>query len=108
MATPFLGQIMMVGFNFAPRGWALCNGQVLPISQNTALFSILGITYGGNGTVNFSLPNLQGRSPMHPGTGPGISPTLGQSLGEENHTLLTTEMPAPTHGAAVLGTQGWR
>lgn len=96
---------MMVGFNFSPRGWALCNGQVLPINQNQALFAILGITYGGNGTINFALPNLQGRAPMHPGTGPGISATLGQTLGEENHTLLTAEMPAHGHGGAVLGTQ---
>ena len=103
MATPFLGQITMVGFNFAPRGWALCNGQSLPISQNQALFSILGTTYGGNGTTTFALPNLTGRVPMHPGSGPGINATLGQFLGEENHTLLTSELPAHAHGGVAAG-----
>jgi microcystin-dependent protein len=102
MATPFLAQIAVYGFNFAPRGWALCNGQLLPINQNQALFALVGTTYGGNGTTNFALPNLQGRAPMHPGNGPGLSPrTLGQSLGFENHTLTASEMPAHSHGGSV-------
>ena len=105
MASPFIGQITMVGFNFAPRGWALCNGQLLPISQNQALFSILGTTYGGNGTTSFALPNLLGRVPMHPGTGSGITATLGQLLGEENHTLLTQEMAAHAHGGVGASNQ---
>ena len=105
MATPFLGQIMMVGFNFAPRGWALCNGQVLPISQNTALFSILGITYGGNGTSNFGLPNLQACLPLAPGQGPARSNyTLGQTGGEAAVTLTTAQLPVHTHQSAVNAT----
>ena len=98
MSTPFLGEIKMFGGNFAPRGWALCNGQLLPISQNTALFSILGTTYGGDGVTTFALPNLQGRVPIHWGNGAGLSPyVLGQVGGEENHTLLASEMPAHNH-----------
>ena len=73
MSEPFLGEIRMVGFNFAPRGWALCNGQILSIAQNTALFSLLGTTYGGNGQTTFALPNLMGRAPIHQGQGPGLS-----------------------------------
>ncbi|GAA5120274.1 phage tail protein [Luteolibacter yonseiensis] len=102
MATPFIAQIATFGFNFAPRGWAQCNGQTLPIAQNTALFSILGTTYGGNGTTTFMLPNLQGRAPMHPGAGGGLtSRTLGQVLGTENQTLSVPEMPAHNHGGVV-------
>jgi microcystin-dependent protein len=96
MATPFLGQISIFSFNFAPKGWAECNGQLLPINQNQALFSILGTTYGGNGQTTFGLPNLQGRTPLYQGNGI----VLGQSGGEENHTLTVQEMPAHTHQAA--------
>jgi microcystin-dependent protein len=97
---PFIGEIRMFGGNFAPTGWALCNGQLLPIQQNAALFSILGTTFGGNGTSNFALPDLQGRVPMNWGQGPGLSPhTIGESSGSENVTLLTTQMPAHTHSA---------
>lgn len=95
---PLLGEIRMFGGNFAPRGWALCNGQLLSIAQNTALFSILGITYGGNGQTTFALPNLQGRIPMHWGSTPGLSPhTLGEAAGTETVTLLTTQMPMHNH-----------
>ena len=103
MSSPFLSQISTFGFNFAPRGWAQCNGQLLPINQNQALFSLLGTTYGGNGTTTFALPDLRDRAPMHSGTGAGLSPrTLGQVLGEENHTLIATEMPAHNHGGGVV------
>ncbi len=92
MADPFVAEIRMFPFNFAPRGWAWCDGQLLPLSQNTALFSLLGTTYGGNGTSNFALPNLQGRSPMHPGQGPGLSlRDLGESGGSETVTLQASE-----------------
>src|SRR5205809_449207 len=95
---PLLGEIRMFGGNFAPRGWALCNGQLLSIAQNTALFSILGVTYGGNGQTTFGLPNLQGRVAMHWGQGPGLSPhTLGETAGAETVTLLSTQMPMHTH-----------
>ena len=93
MSEPFLSEIKIVSFNFAPKGWALCNGQLLPINQNQALFSLLGTTYGGDGRVNFALPNLQGRIPIHFGNGH----TLGEVGGEENHTLIASEMPAHTH-----------
>ena len=93
MSTPFLSEIKIVSFNFAPKGWALCNGQLLPINQNQALFSLLGTTYGGDGRVNFALPNLQGRIPEHMGGGF----TLGQNGGETAHTLNSSEMPAHTH-----------
>jgi microcystin-dependent protein len=93
MAEPFLGEIRTTSFGFAPKGWALCNGQLLPINQNQALFSILGTTYGGDGRVTFALPNLQGRVPMHVGDGA----VLGQAGGEAAHTLTTAEMPAHTH-----------
>ena len=93
MATPFLGEIKIFSFGFAPRGWAMCNGQLLLINQNQALFSILGTTYGGNGQTNFALPNLQGRVPVYVGNGI----VLGQSAGEAAHTLTISEMPAHTH-----------
>jgi microcystin-dependent protein len=93
MGEPFLGEIRMISFNFAPKGWALCNGQLLPINQNQALFSILGTTYGGNGQTTFALPDLRGRAPVH--TGDGV--VLGERAGEENHTLTVQEMPAHTH-----------
>jgi microcystin-dependent protein len=93
MSSFFLGEIQMFGFNFPPRGWAQCNGQLTLIQQNTALFSLLGTTYGGNGTQNFSLPDMRSRVPMHQGN---VNP-LGTRAGEENHTLLTTEMPSHNH-----------
>jgi microcystin-dependent protein len=99
---PFVAEIRIFPFNFAPRGWAFCSGQILPLSQNTALFSLLGTTYGGNGSSNFGLPDLQGRAPMHPGQGPGLSLyDLGESSGTETITLLASEMPGHTHG--VMG-----
>jgi microcystin-dependent protein len=102
MADPFIAEVRIVPFNFAPRGWAFCDGQILPIAQNTALFSLLGTTYGGNGTSNFALPNLQGRAPSHPGQGPGLPPrTLGEQTGTESVVLLASEMPAHTHSAGV-------
>src|SRR6266705_1325598 len=110
MASPFLGQLKIVAFNFAPRGYALCNGQVLPIAQNTALFSLLGTTYGGNGTTNFALPNLQARVPVHFGTAlNGDRVVLGQPGGEDSHTLSLAEMPAHNHelqGLAIAATSG--
>ena len=99
MASPFVAEIRIFAGNFAPRGWALCNGQLLPISQNTALFSLLGTTYGGNGTTTFALPDLQGSAPLHSGQGPGLTlRDLGESGGEQAVTLLQTEMPAHSHG----------
>jgi len=95
MSEPFYGEMRIVGFNFAPRGWAFCNGQTLSITQNTALFSLLGTTYGGNGQTTFNLPNLQGATPVH--FGGGLN--LGQVGGEASHTLITSEIPAHTHAA---------
>jgi microcystin-dependent protein len=98
MADPFVAEIRIFPFNFAPKGWAFCDGQLLPLSQNTALFSLLGTTYGGNGTSNFALPNLQGNAAMHPGQGPGLSlHDLGEIGGSETVTLLQTEIPAHSH-----------
>lgn len=98
MSNPFLAEIRIFGCNFAPVGWALCDGQILSISQNAALFSLLGTTYGGNGTSNFALPNLQGSTPLGQGQGPGLSlRDLGEIGGEQAVTLLTTEIPAHTH-----------
>ncbi len=102
---PFVAEIRIVPFNFAPRGWAFCNGQLLPISQNTALFSLLGTTYGGDGRSNFGLPNLQGCAPMHPGQGPGLSlHDLGESGGSATVTLLQSEIPSHTHTMSVRPT----
>ena len=99
---PFLGQIMMFAGNFAPRGWALCNGQMLPISANTALFSILGTTYGGDGRTTFALPDLQGRTAIHHGSGPGLpSVTLGAKGGHATTTLTEQNLPPHTHAATV-------
>lgn len=98
MADPFVAEIRIFSFNFAPRGWAFCDGQLLPLSQNTALFSLLGTTYGGNGQTNFALPNLQGRAGMHHGQGPGLSlHDLGEAGGSDTVTLLESEIPAHTH-----------
>lgn len=98
MADPFVAEIRIFPFNFAPKGWAWCDGQLLPISQNTALFSLLGTTYGGNGKSNFALPDLQGRAPMHPGQGPGLSlHDLGETGGSETVTLLESELPSHSH-----------
>jgi microcystin-dependent protein len=105
MADAFVGEIRMFGFNFAPKGWATCDGQLLPISQNTALFSLLGTFYGGDGKSTFALPNLEGSSPVHFGQGQGLSLyDLGQSGGTETVTLLSTEMPSHNHGPAVGST----
>ncbi|HVR08356.1 MAG TPA: tail fiber protein [Thermoanaerobaculia bacterium] len=98
MANPFLAEIRIFPFNFAPKGWAFCDGQILPLSQNTALFSLLGTTYGGDGKSNFALPNMQGNAPMHPGQGPGLSlHDLGETGGSDTVTLLESEMPAHSH-----------
>ncbi|MFM5894148.1 MAG: phage tail protein [Novosphingobium sp.] len=100
MSSLYLGQIIQGGWNFAPRGTALCNGQILSIAQNTALFALLGTTFGGNGTTTFQLPNLQSRSMMHWGNGPGLSPVvLGEVSGAESTTLTINQMPAHTHTA---------
>src|SRR4051794_5835221 len=93
MAEPFLSEIRIMSFGFPPKGWALCDGQLLPINQNQALFSLLGTTYGGDGRVNFGLPNLQGRVPIHMGSGH----TLGERGGEQGHTLSISEIPTHTH-----------
>jgi len=100
MAEPFLAEIRMFSFGFAPRGWASCSGQFLPINQNQALFSLLGTTYGGNGQTNFSLPNLQARAPIHFGPGGGGTYSLGQVGGEQAHTLSIAELPSHTHTAS--------
>ena len=104
MAEPFLSEIRIMSFGFPPKGWALCNGQLLPINQNQALFSLLGTTYGGDGRVNFGLPDLQGRTPMHMGDGH----TLGEKGGEQGHTLSISEIPTHVHNAvatSAVGTQ---
>jgi microcystin-dependent protein len=98
VADPFVAEIRIFPFNFAPKGWAFCDGQLLPLSQNTALFSLLGTTYGGNGKSNFALPDLQGRAPMQPGQGPGLSlHDLGEMGGSETVTLLQSEIPVHSH-----------
>lgn len=107
MANPFVAEIRIFAGNFAPAGWALCNGQLMPISQNTALFSLLGTTYGGDGRTNFALPNLQGSTPMQPGQGQGLSLRgLGEQGGEQSVTLLQTEMPSHTHSAQANNGSG--
>lgn len=104
---PFVAEIRIFPFNFAPRGWAFCDGQLLPISQNTALFSLLGTTYGGNGKSNFALPDLQGRAPMHPGQGPGLSlHDLGEAGGSDTVTLLDTHMLAHSHSVGASSQPG--
>src|SRR5687768_14712841 len=98
MADPFVAEIRIFCFNFAPTGWAWCDGQLMPISQNTALFSLLGTFYGGDGKTTFALPNLQGRAPMHPGQGPGLSlHDLGERGGIESPALIESEIPVHTH-----------
>src|SRR5258708_3443760 len=101
MGTPYIGEIRIFSFGFAPKGWAQCNGQLLPINQNQALFSLLGTTYGGDGRVNFALPNLQGRVPMHVGNGH----IQGERAGEAAHTLIASEMPAQTHTVTACSDQ---
>jgi microcystin-dependent protein len=101
-SDPFIGQIQMVGFNFAPRGWAFCDGQLLAISQNQALFALIGTTYGGDGRTSFGLPDLRGRVAVHPGRGPGLSNyNWGQISGVESVTLTPSQMPAHTHVATT-------
>jgi microcystin-dependent protein len=107
MTDPYVGEIRLVGFTFAPRGWAICAGQLLPISQNTALFSLLGTNYGGNGVSTFALPDLQGRSPIHWGQGPGLSQRfVGEQGGVESVTLLQTEMPLHSHALVASSAEG--
>jgi len=102
MADPFIGQIALFSFAFAPKGWAFCNGQLLAINQNQALFSLLGTTYGGNGVTNFALPNLQSRATVSSGQGPGLSSyALGETGGQSAHTLIASELAPHTHGAAT-------
>ena len=109
MADPFVAEIRIFPFNFAPKGWAFCDGQLLPISQNTALFSLLGTTYGGDGKSNFALPDMQGNAPMHPGQGPGLSlHDLGETGGSETVSLLESEIPAHSHTLNALGAPGNR
>src|SRR5213593_3956235 len=99
---PFVAEIRIFPFNFAPKGWAFCDGQILPLSQNTALFSLLGTTYGGDGKSNFALPNMQGNAPMHPGQGPGLSlHDLGETGGSDTVSLLESEIPSHSHGLIV-------
>ncbi|HKP53590.1 MAG TPA: tail fiber protein [Chloroflexia bacterium] len=102
MGEPFLSEIRIFGFNYAPRSWAFCNGQLLPINQNQALFSLLGTTYGGNGQTNFALPDLRGQVPIHSGSGF----TLGQKSGQQSHTLTQSEMPAHNHFANASSAVG--
>jgi microcystin-dependent protein len=101
---PFVAEIRIFPFNFPPKGWAFCDGQIIPISQNTALFSLLGTTYGGDGKSTFALPNLQGNAPMHPGQGPGLSlHDLGETSGSDTITLLQSEMPSHNHALQATG-----
>ena len=105
MSDPFVAEIRIFPFNFPPKGWAFCNGQIMPISQNTALFSLLGTTYGGDGKSTFALPDLQGNAPMHPGQGPGLSlHDLGETGGSETVTLLESEIPAHAHSLRAAAT----
>ncbi len=104
---PFVAEIRIFPFNFSPKGWAFCDGQILPLSQNTALFSLLGTTYGGDGRSNFALPDLQGSAPMHPGQGPGLSlHDLGETSGSDTVTVLQSEMPGHSHGLMASGQPG--
>ncbi len=104
---PFVAEIRIMPTNFPPTGWAFCNGQLLPLSQNTALFSLLGTFYGGNGKSNFALPDLQGRAPMHPGQGPGLSlRDLGETGGSQTVTLLASEIPVHNHALMATNNPG--
>ena len=104
---PFVAEIRILPFNFAPKGWAFCDGQILPLSQNTALFSLLGTTYGGDGKSNFALPNMQGNVPMHPGQGPGLSlHDLGETGGSETVSLLESEIPGHSHSLVASLSDG--
>lgn len=106
MADGFVGEIRLIATNFAPKGWALCNGQELPISQNTALFALLGTQYGGDGKTTFALPDFRGKVPMHFGAGPGLTPrVIGEEVGSATVSLTTSEMPPHTHAANTAGTQ---
>lgn len=106
MATPFIAQIVPCGFTFAPRGYAMCSGQLLSIAQNTALFSLLGTTFGGNGQTTFALPDLRGRAPMHPGSGAGLTPrVLGEVTGNEAVTITVNQLPIHNHGGGGSGGQ---
>ncbi len=108
MADPFVAEIRIFPFNFAPKGWAWCDGQILPLSQNTALFSLLGTTYGGDGRSNFALPDVQARAPMHPGQGPGLSlHDLGETGGAESVSLLEYEIPSHSHTANASAGDGY-
>lgn len=106
MSEPFLAEIRIVGFNFAPRGWAFCDGQLLPINQNQSLYSLLGTTYGGDGRTSFALPDLRGRVPIHVGASNGVQHTLGQRSGEETHTLSAAEMPQHDHALQASNDAG--
>jgi microcystin-dependent protein len=106
MSEPFLAEVRIVGFNFAPRGWAFCDGQILPINQNQSLYSLLGTTYGGDGRTSFALPDLRGRTPIHVGSSNGSNHLLGQKSGEETHTLSANEMPNHTHAFKASNTTG--
>jgi microcystin-dependent protein len=106
---PFVAEIRIFPFDFAPKGWAFCDGQILPLSQNTALFSLLGTTYGGDGKSNFALPNMQGSAPMHPGQGNGLSlHDLGETGGSDTVTLLASEIPAHSHQVMAFNANGNR
>jgi len=106
---PFVAEIRIFPFNFAPKGWAFCDGQILPLSQNTALFSLLGTTYGGDGKSNFALPDMQGNAPMHPGQGPGLSlHDLGETGGSETVSLLESEIPSHSHTTMAFASVGNR
>ena len=107
MSDPFIGEIRMFGGNFAPAGWAFCSGQVMPISENDALFNLIGTTYGGDGQSTFALPNLQSRLPMHMGTGAGLSPrTIGETGGVETVTLTTQQIPIHNHAPQAVSGNG--
>lgn len=106
MSEPFLAEIRIMGFNFAPRGWALCDGQIMPINQNQSLYSLLGTTYGGDGRTTFALPDLRGRTPIHVGGSDGVHHSLGQKSGEETHTLSAAEMPQHDHALKASNDAG--
>lgn len=109
MTTPYLGEVQIFGFNFAPVGWALCNGATVSISQYSTLYSLLGTVYGGNGTTTFQLPNLATRAPCNQGTGLGLSQrVIGQAFGEAAHTVISNEMPMHIHTAQAFGGSGTR